>query len=42
MTIPTLDFTGNATTFIGFTGVASSLVIIVVAFRRYWSSPLKR
>ena len=42
MTIPTLDFTGNATTILGAIGVASSLVIVVVAFRRYWNSPLKR
>jgi hypothetical protein len=36
MTPETLTFQGNATTIIGFAGVASTLVILVVAFRRFF------
>lgn len=32
----TLNFQGNVTTFIGFAGVASTLIILVVAFRRFF------
>jgi hypothetical protein len=36
----TLDFTGNAVTFLGLVGVTSTFVILVTAFRRYFNSPL--
>lgn len=39
MTPDTLDFTGNAVTILGFIGVASSLLIVVTAFRRFFNSP---
>ena len=38
--VNTLDFNGDATTFLGFIGIVSSLLIIVVAFRRFFNSPL--
>lgn len=38
-TVDTLNFNGDATTFLGLIGVASSLLIIVVAFRRFFNSP---
>ena len=37
--VNTLDFSGDATTFLGFIGVTSSLLIIMVAFRRFFNSP---
>jgi len=39
MTPETYSFSGNATTFLGFIGVASTLIIVVVAFRRFFNSP---
>jgi hypothetical protein len=38
----TLNFTGDAVTFLGLLGVASSLLIVVTVFRRYWNSPYRR
>lgn len=38
-TVDTLNFNGDATTFLGLIGVASSILIIVVAFRRFFNSP---
>ena len=35
-------FTGDAVTFLGLVGVASTLLIIVTAFRRFYSSPLNK
>jgi hypothetical protein len=38
--VNTLGFgDGNVTTFIGFIGVASTLLIVMVAFRRFFNSP---
>jgi hypothetical protein len=42
MTPDTLNFTGDAVTYLGLLGVASTLVILVTVFRRYWSSPYRR
>lgn len=42
MTPDTYTFTGDATTFLGLIGVVSTALIVVVAFRRYWSSPYRR
>jgi len=39
MTPNTLDFTGNAVTYLGFVGVVSAFVIIVTSFRRFFNSP---
>lgn len=37
--INTYDFTGNAVTFLGLVGVASTFIILVTAFRRFFNSP---
>jgi hypothetical protein len=42
MTPDTLNFTGDAVTYLGLLGVASTLVILVTVFRRYWNSPYRR
>ncbi len=39
MTPETLNFNGDATTFLGLVGVLSTLLIVVTAFRRFYSSP---
>jgi len=39
MTPNTLDFAGNAATYLGFVGVVSAFVIIVTSFRRFFNSP---
>jgi len=38
----TYTFTGDAVTFLGLVGVASTFLIIVTAFRRYHNSPLRK
>jgi hypothetical protein len=35
----TLNFNGDAVTFLGLIGVASTFLIIVIAFRRFFNSP---
>jgi len=35
----TYTFTGDAVTFLGLVGVISAFIIIVTAFRRFYSSP---
>jgi len=42
MTPETLDFSGNATTILGFIGLISTLVILVTSFRRFYNSPLNQ
>lgn len=39
MSPDTYSFSGNAITYIGLVGVASTLLIVVVAFRRFFNSP---
>jgi hypothetical protein len=39
MTPDTLNFNGDFITFIGFVGVVSTFLIVVTAFRRFFSSP---
>jgi hypothetical protein len=39
MTPDTLNFNGDAITFLGLIGVASTLLIVVTAFRRFFNSP---
>lgn len=38
----TYSFSGDAVTFLGLVGVVSTLIIVVTAFRRYYSSPLRK
>ena len=40
MTPESLQFTGNAVTFLGLIGVVSTGIIIVTAFRRFFNSPM--
>ncbi len=42
MTPDTYTFAGDAVTFFGLFGVVSTFVIVVTAFRRYYSSPLRK
>lgn len=37
--IETYNFTGDATTFLGLIGIASTLLIVVTAFKRFFNSP---
>ena len=39
MTPDQYTFSGDAITFLGLIGVASTLLIVVTAFRRFFSSP---
>jgi hypothetical protein len=39
MTPDTYSFSGDVTTFLGFVGVLSTLLIVVTAFRRFYNSP---
>jgi hypothetical protein len=34
-----LDFTGDAVTFLGLVGVISTVIILITVFRRYFNSP---
>jgi hypothetical protein len=40
--IETLDFSGDAVTFLGFVGVISTAIIVVSVFRSYFNSPLRK
>lgn len=40
--IPTYGFSGDSVTLLGMLGIASTLVVIVIAYRRYWNSPFRR
>ena len=40
MTPESLQFTGDAVTFLGLIGVGSTGIIIVTAFRRFFNSPM--
>ena len=39
MTPDTLSFNGDFVTFLGLVGVASTLLIVVTSFRRFFNSP---
>jgi hypothetical protein len=39
MTPDTYGFNGDAITFLGLLGVASTLLIVVTSFRRFFNSP---
>ncbi len=38
----TYSFDGDFTTFLGFVGVISTLIIMVTVYKRYWNSPYRR
>ena len=38
----TLNFTGDAVTYLGLIGVTSTLIILVSVFRSYFNSPLRK
>ena len=40
--IDTYSFAGDGVTVLGLVGVISTGIIIVTAFRRYYSSPLRK
>lgn len=42
MTPDTLNFSGDATTLIGFVGVVSTFIILVTVFRSYYNSPYRK
>jgi len=42
MNLDTLNFTGDAFTYLGFVGVISTLIILVTAFTRFYKSPLNK
>ena len=42
MTPDTLNFTGDAATFLGLVGVISTFIILVTVFRSYYNSPLRK
>lgn len=41
MSISTYDFTGDITTYLGFVGIISTAIILVIAYKRYWNSPFR-
>ena len=42
MTPDTLNFTGDAITYLGLVGVISTAIIVVSVFRSYFNSPLRK
>jgi hypothetical protein len=42
MTPDTLNFTGDAVTYLGFVGVISTAIIVISVFRSYYNSPLRK
>ena len=42
MTPSTLNFTGDAVTYLGLVGVISTAIIVVSVFRSYYNSPLRK
>jgi hypothetical protein len=42
MTPDTLNFSGDAVTFLGLIGVASTAIILVTIFRSFYNSPLNK
>jgi hypothetical protein len=42
MTPDTLNFSGDAVTFLGLIGVVSTAIIIVTIFRSFYNSPLNK
>ena len=42
MTPDTLNFTGDAITFLGLIGVISTAIIVIKVFRSFGNSPLRK
>ena len=42
MTPDTLNFTGDAVTYLGLVGVISTAIVVVSVFRSYFNSPLRK
>ena len=42
MTPDSLNFTGDAITYLGLIGVISTAIIVVSVFRSYFNSPLRK
>jgi hypothetical protein len=42
MTPASLNFTGDAVTYLGLIGVISTAIIVVSVFRSYFNSPLRK
>jgi hypothetical protein len=42
MTPDSLNFTGDAVTFLGLVGVISTAIIVISVFRSYYNSPLRK
>tara|TARA_R110000868_G_scaffold94906_1_gene261362 strand:- start:2428 stop:2556 length:129 start_codon:yes stop_codon:yes gene_type:complete len=42
MTPTTLDFTGDAVTFLGFIGIISTAIILVTVFKSFYNSPINK
>ena len=42
MTPDSLNFTGDAVTYLGLVGVISTAIIVVSVFRSYFNSPLRK
>ena len=42
MTLESLQFTGDAVTYLGLVGVISTAIIVVSVFRSYFNSPLRK
>jgi hypothetical protein len=40
--VASYSFQGDAVTFLGLAGVASTIVILVSVWRSYWNSPYRR
>lgn len=38
----TLNFHGDAVTFLGFIGVISTFIIMVTVYKSYWKSPYRK
>jgi hypothetical protein len=42
MTPDSLNFTGDAVTYLGLIGVISTAIIVITVFRSYYNSPLRK
>jgi hypothetical protein len=42
MTLESLQFTGDAVTYLGLVGVISTAIIVISVFRSYYNSPLRK
>jgi hypothetical protein len=42
MTLDTLNFNGDTTTFVGLVGIVSTAIILISVFRSYFNSPFRK